>query len=103
MTTLAYTEIPPERMGQANGFLSAVMQLSMGIGVAVGAVTIRLVAQAHGHAVAAPHLNDFHVAILCMSLLTLAPVFDSLGLAHDAGAATSGHQVIHIEVEADLV
>jgi EmrB/QacA subfamily drug resistance transporter len=103
MTTLAYTEIPPERMGQANGFLSAVMQLSMGIGVAVGAVTLRLVAQAHGHAAAAPHLNDFHVAILCMSLLTLAPVFDSLGLPHDAGAATSGHQVIHIEVEADLV
>jgi MFS family permease len=103
MTTLAYTEIPPERMGQANGFLSAVMQLSMGVGVAVGAVTIRLVAQAHGHPVAAPHLNDFHVAILCMSVLTLAPVFDALGLAHNAGAATSGHQVIHIEVEADLV
>jgi len=103
MTTLAYTEIPPERMGQANGFLSAVMQLSMGIGVAVGAVTIRLVAQAHGHAAAAPHLNDFHVAILFMSLLTLAPVFDALGLAHDAGAATSGHHVIHLEVDADLV
>jgi EmrB/QacA subfamily drug resistance transporter len=103
MTTLAYTEIPSERMGQANGFLSAVMQLSTGVGVAVGAVTIRLVAQAHGHAAAAPHLNDFHLAILCMSLLTLAPVFDSLGLPRDAGAATSGHQVMHMEVEADLV
>ena len=103
MTTLAYTEIPSERMGQANGFLSAVMQLSMGVGVAVGAVTLRLVAQAHGHDAAAPHLNDFHVAILCMSLLTLAPVFDSLGLPADAGAATSGHLVMHNEVEADLV
>jgi hypothetical protein len=38
-----------------------------------------------------------------MSLLTLAPVFDSLGLTHDAGAATSGHIVIHREAEADLV
>jgi len=103
MTTLAYTEIPSERMGQANGFLSAVMQLSTGVGVAVGAVTIRLVAQAHGHAAAAPHLNDFHMAILCMSLLTLAPVFDSLGLPRDAGAATSGHRAMHMEVEADLV
>jgi EmrB/QacA subfamily drug resistance transporter len=103
MTTLAYTEIPSERMGQANGFLSAVMQLSMGVGVAVGAVTLRLVAHAHGHEAASPHLNDFHVAILCMSLLTLAPVFDSLGLTHDAGAATSGHIVIHREAEADLV
>jgi EmrB/QacA subfamily drug resistance transporter len=103
MTTLAYTEIPSERMGQANGFLSAVMQLSMGVGVAVGAVTLRLAAHAHGHEAAAPHLNDFHVAILCMSLLTLAPVFDSLGLTADAGSATSGHVVIHTEVEADLV
>ena len=103
MTTLAYTEIPSERMGQANGFLSAVMQLSMGVGVAVGAVTLRLVAHAHGHEATAPHLNDFHVAILCMSLLTLAPVFDSLGLTADAGAATSGHLLMHNEVEADLV
>jgi hypothetical protein len=64
---------------------------------------LRLVARVHGHSPAAPYLNDFHVAILCMSLLTLAPVFDSLGLAADAGAATSGHLVIHSEVEADLV
>jgi EmrB/QacA subfamily drug resistance transporter len=103
LTTLAYTEIPPERMSRANGFLSAVMQLTTGIGVAVGAVAIRLVAQAHGHTASAPQLNDFHIAILCMSVLTLAPVFDALGLAHDAGAATSGHQIIHAEVEANMV
>ena len=103
MTTLAYTEIPSERMSQANGFLSAVMQLSTGVGVAVGAVTLRLVADVHGHSAAAPMLNDFHIAILCMSLLTLAPVFDSLGLAHDAGAATSGHMVVHSDAEANLV
>jgi EmrB/QacA subfamily drug resistance transporter len=104
MTTLAYTEIPPERMGQANGFLSAVMQLSLGVGVAVGAVTLRLVAHAHGHTAAAPQLGDFHLAILCMSLLTLAPVFDALGLAHHAGAATSGHQIVPVEeAEANLV
>jgi len=38
MTTLAYTEIPHERMSRANGFLSAVMQLSLGMGVAIGAM-----------------------------------------------------------------
>jgi EmrB/QacA subfamily drug resistance transporter len=92
MTTLAYTEIPTERMSRANGFLSAVMQLSMGMGVAVGAGTLRLVAHAHGHAVSAPLLQDFHVAILCIAVLSLAPVIDALGLPDDAGAATSGHQ-----------
>ena len=91
MTTLAYTEIPPERMSRANGFLSAVMQLSMGMGVAVGAVTLRLVAHAYGHSAALPDLRDFHVTFLCIAALALAPVFDALGLAPDAGAATSGH------------
>src|SRR5271170_3107005 len=71
MTTLAYAEIPPARMSRANGFLSAVMQLSMGIGVAVGAITLRLVAHAHGHSAAMPQLRDFHLAILFMSALAL--------------------------------
>jgi len=92
MTTLAYTEIPAPRMSQANGFLSAVMQLSLGVGVAVGALTLRLVAHFHAHPATTPALGDFHLAILFTSILALAPVFDALGLAPDAGSATSGHQ-----------
>jgi MFS family permease len=98
MTTLAYTEIPPSRMSRANGFLSAVMQLSMGMGVAVGAITLRLVAHAHGHSAAMPQLHDFHLAILFTALLALGPVFDSLGLPPDAGATTSGHRQPELEV-----
>jgi EmrB/QacA subfamily drug resistance transporter len=92
MTTLAYTEIPPEKMSRANGFLSAVMQLSLGVGVAVGAVTLRTVAHFHGRASVNVTVRDFHIAILCAAALALFPVFDSLGLAPDAGATTSGHQ-----------
>jgi EmrB/QacA subfamily drug resistance transporter len=92
MTTLAYTEISPARMSRANGFLSAVMQLSIGVGVAVGAITVRLVAHAHGHSAAVPQLRDFHLAFLFMAILALGPVFDALGLAPDAGASTSGHR-----------
>jgi EmrB/QacA subfamily drug resistance transporter len=92
MTTLAYTEIAPEKMSRANGFLSAVMQLSLGMGVAVGAVTLRVIAHAHGHVSVFPEVRDFHVAILCVAFLALFPVFDSLGLAPDAGSTTSGHR-----------
>jgi MFS family permease len=98
LTTLAYTEIPPSRMSRANGFLSAVMQLSTGMGVAVGAVTLRLVAHANGHTAAEPHLRDFHYAFLLMAILSLGPVLDSLGLPPDAGAATSGHRQAELEV-----
>src|SRR6202522_1743409 len=100
MTTLAYTEIPASRMSRANGFLSAVMQLSMGMGVAVGAITLRLVAHARGHSAAAPQLRDFHFAILFTAFIALGPVFDSLGLPPDAGAATSGHRQQPLEVNA---
>jgi len=100
MTTLAYTEVPHNRMSRANGFLSAVMQLSMGMGVAVGAITLRLVSHAHGHSAAVPQLPDFHLAILLMAFLALGPVFDSLGLAKDAGAATSGHAPGKLKVSA---
>jgi EmrB/QacA subfamily drug resistance transporter len=92
MTTLAYTEIPASRMSRANAFLSAVMQLSVGMGVSVGAVMLRLVAHAQGHSAVVPHLRDFHIAILIMAIPALAPVFDSIGLAPGAGAATSGHR-----------
>ena len=85
-------------MSRANGFLSAVMQLSSGMGVAAGAITLRLVAHANGHSAALPQLRDFQLAILLMAILTLGPVFDSLGLAHDAGAGTSGHVQPELEV-----
>jgi hypothetical protein len=98
MTTLSYSEITPEKMSRANGFLSAVMQLSLGMGIAVGAITLRLIAHAHGHSAAAPELRDFHQAILLMSILALGPVVNSIGLPPDAGATTSGHRQPRLEV-----
>jgi EmrB/QacA subfamily drug resistance transporter len=91
MTTIAYSDIELSRMSRANAFLSTIMQLSSGMGIAVGAITLRLVAHAHGHSAATPQLHDFHMAILLMSVVALGPVFDSLGLAPDAGSDTSGH------------
>jgi MFS family permease len=98
LTTLAYAEIPPSRMSRANGFLSAIMQLSLGMGVAIGAITLRLVAHAHGHTAAAPQLRDFHFAFLIMAVVSLGPVLDSLSLPPDAGATTSGHRQPELEV-----
>jgi EmrB/QacA subfamily drug resistance transporter len=97
LTTLAFVEVASSRMSRANGFMSAVMQLSSGMGVAVGAITLRLVAHARGHSAATPELRDFHLAIVLLALLALGPVFDSLGLAPDAGAHTSGHGQAEME------
>ena len=100
LTTLAFSEVASAKMSRANSFLSTIIQLSSGMGVAVGAITLRLVAHARGHSAAAPQLQDFHLAILLIAFLALGPVFDSLGLAHNAGAETSGH--VQPELEAFL-
>jgi EmrB/QacA subfamily drug resistance transporter len=100
LTSLAFSEVASTKMSRANSFLSTVIQLSSGMGVAVGAITLRLVAHARGHSAAAPQLQDFHLAILLIAFLALGPVFDSLGLAHNAGAETSGH--VQPELEAFL-
>jgi hypothetical protein len=97
ITTLSYAEIAPGRMSRANSFLSTVMQLSSGMGVAVGAITLRLVAHANGHSAAVPQLHDFHLAILLVAVLALGPVIDALGLPQNAGAATSGHRQPELE------
>jgi EmrB/QacA subfamily drug resistance transporter len=98
MTTLAYADIPANKMSRANGFLSAVMQLSMGMGVAVGAITLRMVALARGHSTAKPELHDFQLAFLCIAVLALGPVVNSFGLPPEAGATTSGHRHPELEV-----
>ena len=92
MGTLAYTEIPPASMSRANGFLSAVMQLGMGMGVPVAAISVRLFARANGDSVGNPALRDFHLAIVVAAVLSLGPVLNSLGLPPDAGASASGHR-----------
>lgn len=93
MGTLAFTEIPSREMSRANGFLSSVMQLGVGMGVPVATITLRLSAHLSGDSTSLPALRDFHAAILVAAALSLGPVLNSLFLAHDAGARTSGHQI----------
>jgi EmrB/QacA subfamily drug resistance transporter len=90
--TLAYAEIPERRMSRANGFLSAVVQLGMGLGVPVGAISLRLMARMHGDPVTRPAVRDFHGAIAVAALLALGPVVNAFRLPGDAGSATSGHR-----------
>lgn len=92
ITTLAYTEVSPSNMARANSLLSALMQLSVGLGVSCGAVLLRLVIHLHSHSPAAPTLGDFRWALLLVALPAGATIFQSLRLPADAGALTSGHR-----------
>ena len=73
LTTLAFADIPTEKMTRANTFLSTVQQMTMGMGVGVGAVLLHLAALLHGRHASALAVADFHLEL-------------------DAGSMVSGHQ-----------
>ena len=69
-------------MFRAIGF---VMQLSLGIGAAVGAVTLRIAVDMQPRSSTFSKGRNFHVAILWVAVLVLFPVVDFLSLALDVG------------------
>jgi hypothetical protein len=92
LTTLAFADIPDEKITRTNTFLSTVTQMSMGMGVGVGAVVLHLSALLHGRAATALKVADFHLAFFLVGIIALAAIADCFKLEPDAGAIVSGHQ-----------
>ncbi len=91
LNTLAFADIPPPRMSSASSLSSVAQQMSVGLGVAVGAALLHLVAARAGHA--RPSLADFHLVFVILAVVTLAGLPTFLRLPYDAGAEVSGHRV----------
>ncbi len=92
LTTLAFADIPPEKLTRANTFLSTVTQMSMGMGVGVGAVTLHLAALMRHNSATTLGVGDFHLAFLLISAVALGGIADCFKLEPDAGAIVSGHR-----------
>jgi hypothetical protein len=91
ISTLAFVDITQPQMSSANSFFTVMTQMSMGMGVAVGAVTLRLAAWLRGEPASAPTIADFHFAFGMVSIIAVLAVVDCLSLDRNAGAEVSGH------------
>jgi hypothetical protein len=91
ISTLAFVDVPQSEMSSANSFFTVMTQMSMGMGVAVGAVALRVAAWLRGGPASAPTIADFHVAFGIVSVIAVLAVVDCVGLARNAGAEVSGH------------
>jgi Na+/melibiose symporter-like transporter len=91
ISTLAFVDVPQSQMSSANSFFTVMTQMSMGMGVAVGAVTLRLAAWLRGGPSSSPTIADFHLAFGMVSIVAVLAVVDCLGLDRNAGAEVSGH------------
>ncbi len=92
LATLAFVDIPKALMSSATSFAAVTQQMSMGMGVAVGAVSLRAAAVMRGHLSAIPALMDFHIAFGLVSVLALVAILDCFPLDPLAGSEVSGHR-----------
>ena len=92
INTLAFVDIPKSLLSSASSFYAVAQQMSMGMGVAVGAVALRFAMWFHGDQSAVPGIADFHLAFALVSIIAALAIVDCIGLARDAGADVSGHR-----------
>jgi EmrB/QacA subfamily drug resistance transporter len=98
LSTIAYADIPKPQLSSATSFSSMVTQLSMGTGVAAGAIALRFAALLNRNPGGTPTVADFHVAFVLVSILTFLAVIDCFTLDPGAGAEVSGHRVSYDRV-----
>ncbi len=92
LSTIVYVDVPKPQLSSATSFSSMIVQMSMGMGVAVGAIALRLAAYVRGNTTGIPKVADFHLAFVFVTILTALAVVDCFTLEPDAGATVSGHR-----------
>ena len=91
INTLTMSDIPQPRMSQASSFSSIGQQLSLSVGVGIGAMVLHFTIALHG---AGPiTAADFPPAFFLVGAIAIASLLFYLPLAADAGAEVTGHRV----------
>ena len=97
LNTLAYADISPQLMSKATPLVSMLQQLSLSLGVAIGALMLNFTLQWHGGAQLGP--ESFWPAIIGVSIISSLSVLFFLPLAPDAGSEISGHPPLETKVK----
>jgi EmrB/QacA subfamily drug resistance transporter len=90
LTSLQFVDVPPAAMSGASTFSSMLQQLSWAMGIAVGALALKVAAFVHGGG--GTSVADFRIAFCAISVLMLGAIGYVVGLPADAGAEVSGHR-----------
>jgi EmrB/QacA subfamily drug resistance transporter len=80
--TVAFADVPGDRMTSANTLMSAVQELGAGLGVAVGALLVRL-----GGALDA---QPYRFAFIVLAVILVAPAVEAVALPREAGNVVAG-------------
>jgi MFS family permease len=83
--SVAFADVEPERMTHANTLMSTLQELGAGLGVAVGALLVRL-----GAVVTPGADGSFRFAFVLLAVLLAVPALEAARLARTAGDAVTG-------------
>ncbi len=86
---IAYGDVARARMSAATTLYSTIQQLTLTLGIVIGAATLEIAAHLQRHASATR--ADYDIAFLVVAFLAFLSVPLSARLSADAGAALSGH------------
>jgi MFS family permease len=90
--TIAYDEIPPERMSAATSFYATFQQLMLSLGICVGALSLHLGMAARARNV--PLLNDFTLAFVVVTVVSASATIWNARFSADAGDELSGRKAV---------
>jgi MFS family permease len=92
LNTIVYADVPTERMSRATSLVSVTQQISLSLGIAVGAFVLEATsASASGHALTA---GDFWPAFAGVALISASASLAFRRLDPDAGAEMAGRAAI---------
>lgn len=90
VNAIAYADLDRSEMSAATSLASVAQQLSLSLGVTIGALALESTASFHGHD--GIHAEDFAPAFMTVALISGLSLLPFLRLASDAGAEVSGQR-----------
>ena len=87
LNTINFADIPQNEMRDANTLSAVVMQMTRGLGITFGALTLALATIFTGTSSEDPSIFDFSLAFYMLAAITLLELIDSARLPANAGEA----------------
>jgi hypothetical protein len=85
LNTIAFADVPPNKMRDANTLGAILMQMNRGLGITLSALAIATAALILGQSADTPNLQTFTLSMLFMGTLALVSIYDSLMLSKEDG------------------
>lgn len=90
LNTMGFVDVPSEHMSGATTLFSMFQQMNAGMGIACGALALKLARMARAHEAGPLNVGDFRIAFALMAAFALLALFDVARLPGDAGAKAIG-------------